>query len=75
MHSLVSEKVTKKVLSKDSLAQILELPLYEAYARLLSKSRFDYMRMKDRNGNYDHVFHEEISNAGNPPVSMLVRLA
>jgi hypothetical protein len=55
---VVQAKVTEsnKVKKEETLADILALPLSEAYWKLLSNQRFDYMSMKNSGGVYSHVY-------------------
>lgn len=51
------------------------MPIDEAYYKLLSSLRFEYMSMKDSSGIYNHSYNVEIGKNTNPPVTKLVRLA
>ena len=51
------------------------MPLEEAYHKLLSNLRFDYMSMKSSSGIYSHAFSSEIPSNMSPTVTKLVRLA
>lgn len=51
------------------------MPLKEAYIKVLSDQRFEYMNMKDTNGMINHSYQNELLKNTNPPISKLVRLA
>ena len=77
-NKIVQTKISenKENLANESLQQILSLPLSEAYWKLLSPMRFDYMSMKNSAGSgYSHVYSGDVYKLANPPVTKLVRLA
>jgi hypothetical protein len=47
----------------------------DAYIKLLSDLRFEYMNIKSSSGVYNHAYVGELSKGLNPPVTKLVRLA
>eukprot|EP00347_Sterkiella_histriomuscorum_P007708 403347869 len=68
-------KANQSLINKQSLDEILEMPLSEAYHKLLSNLRFEYMNVKNSAGIYAHYYVHDIPKGANPPVSKLVRLA
>lgn len=77
-NKIVQAKISenKESLALESLQQIMSLPLSEAYWKLLSTMRFDYMSMKNTTGSaYNHVYSGDVKKLANPPVTKLVRLA
>ncbi len=57
------------------MQEILEMPLSDAYYKLLSSLRFEYMSMKDSSGLYQHSYQMELVKNTKPPVTKLIRLA
>jgi hypothetical protein len=53
----------------------LELPLPQKYRQLMKDLRFDYISMKDANGNFKHHYESEYSASYTPPVAKTIRLA
>ncbi len=51
------------------------MPLQEAYHKLLSNMRFEYMNIKNTSGIYNHAYVADLPKGLNPPVTKLVRLA
>ena len=51
------------------------MPLSDAYYKLLSQLRFEYMSMKDTSGLYSHSYQMELVKNTSPPMTKLVRLA
>lgn len=76
-NKIVQEKVKEQAALKNqqSLSEILEMPLQQAYEKLLADLRFEYMDMKNSSGLYNHAYVAELPKGLNPPISKLVRLA
>ena len=57
-NEVVQAKINESdsIKAQESLAEIMKMPLSEAYWKLLAPMRFDYMSMKSQSGSYNHVY-------------------
>ena len=56
-----------------NITEILKLPLHKSYPLLLRELTFDYMSMKNPNGNYVHYYSS--NSSGEPTPAKAIRLA
>lgn len=77
-HGIVEEAISKYKkdhIDEDEEKRILELPLAKKYPILLKDLRFDYIDMKDKNGNFKHHYSSSYQKNHTSPATKTIRLA